>query len=431
MASRRYVREENDRTQQTILSNSNNTFEGVPGRGRSRGRFSGRSRGRFASSSLVRVSHQNKWIRTSTDASVNDAEVTSRKLKLDDTSICRDVELPVDNGKASLAESKLESEDKALISNSFERRGEHKLILKKDDTVDIKCVNKNGPLQKPLVSSALTLSNKHGNPESLERRGKNKLVLKNLHPLNLESRETNASKDSREHHLIGTNAPYTWSRQPNLQFSGEKRDATTVKDGDFGRKRKHPNSLYKSSAKGSRRICLNANDEINDVSTTGFSNDEYAGESKYEIEDMSVNNSKALSNKTLTDFAYRDTCNTSRRGKSKTANIGLVRVVPKNPSATAICPTFRKGLPCNNPKCTLRHDVSSEASRPICVFFQRNGMCSKGDACMFSHVKVRWDAEVCPMFERLGYCEDSSCVLKHVVARKTKDDKGNLIPKPP
>ena len=49
-------------------------------------------------------------------------------------------------------------------------------------------------------------------------------------------------------------------------------------------------------------------------------------------------------------------------------------------------------------------------------------MCSKGDECPFRHVKVRWDAEICPAFERVGYCEDEDCVLRHVKAKKPRND---------
>ncbi|KAL7539296.1 hypothetical protein ACHAWF_006370, partial [Thalassiosira exigua] len=146
------------------------------------------------------------------------------------------------------------------------------------------------------------------------------------------------------------------------------------------------------------------------------------------------------SEKTLTDFCYQNTGGGRgpRRGRGRgrgrssarggrasgTGNIGLVRVKSQNPSTTPICPTFRRGLPCNNPKCTLRHDVATEASRPICVFFQRNGMCSKDD-CPFRHIKVRWDAEICPTFQRVGYCEDPNCSLRHVVAKKPRIDSAS------
>ena len=107
--------------------------------------------------------------------------------------------------------------------------------------------------------------------------------------------------------------------------------------------------------------------------------------------------------KTLTDFCYQDTgggrCRGRGRGPSSVRgdgstggrNMGLVRVKPNDEKG--ICATFLRGLQCNNPTCTLRHDVTTEALRPICVFFQRNGMCNKGDECPFRHVKVRWDAE--------------------------------------
>lgn len=135
--------------------------------------------------------------------------------------------------------------------------------------------------------------------------------------------------------------------------------------------------------------------------------------------------------KSLTDHCYKDTGRGiggrgRGRGRGRLAgrkggrggNIGLVRVQPSNPSETPICPTFRKGLPCNDPKCIYRHDVCSEASRPICVFFQRNGMCDKGELCPFRHVKVNWNAAICPSFAQFGYCEIDGCTLRHVIEKK-------------
>jgi len=196
-------------------------------------------------------------------------------------------------------------------------------------------------------------------------------------------------------------------------------------------KRKRPDH-----SSGARRICLPAPPSIPEagISTNPSEKEKQHksdGESALET-NKSFSNPKHLpSEKTLTDFCYQDTARGGLgrgrgmgRGRQSArggrGSMGLVRVKPQNASLTPICPTFRRGLPCNNPLCTLRHDVSAEASRPICSFFQRNGMCSKGADCPFRHIKVAWDAEICPMFEKTGYCEDPDCLLRHVSVKKKR-----------
>jgi len=108
----------------------------------------------------------------------------------------------------------------------------------------------------------------------------------------------------------------------------------------------------------------------------------------------SASASNNATKETLTDFAYRETTSSSSyprgrgrggRNVSNTVNMGLVRVNPD----TKICPTFLRGIKCDDEHCRKRHDVPVESARPVCSFFQRHGQCLKGSDCPFRHVKVR------------------------------------------
>ena len=104
------------------------------------------------------------------------------------------------------------------------------------------------------------------------------------------------------------------------------------------------------------------------------------------------------------------------RGNTNSAgNMGLVRVRAELQSTTKICPTFARGINCDDEYCWKRYDVPSECARPLCSFFQRHGQCRKGDDCPFAHVKVDPRAAVCSSFRLLGYCEDPNCAFKHVL----------------
>lgn len=427
---------------------SNQKFRGRgPTRGRGRGRFSSRG-GRFASHSYIRTQQREpscnkKWIRSSDDTSAaaepetvgestdGGGEGDLKGIPTNESEGCCD---PIDSGDTETNNaSKLEKADvTATNSNDFKRRGKHKLVLKKENKNNIEDtssvqqdISSSGGIGVPMVNS----SNYHQDDTekvtsaSLEKRGKNKLVLKREDDIAGNSRklEPIASSDEVQ---ARTKASFTWSRHLVSQTNQRNILDETPADRYIAdnRKRMRQNTQhYNTSAKGSRRICLN-NTQANE-SSSDVPNDEAKLES--ESSNNTSTDKSTITGKHLTDFAYRNIGRGRGRKCPRTANMGLVRVKPEDPSATAICPTFRRGLPCNNPKCTLRHDVSSEASRPICVFFQRNGMCSKGDECIFRHVKVRWDAEVCPMFEKVGYCEDPDCVLRHVVSKKLKDGTGD------
>lgn len=290
------------------------------------------------------------------------------------------------------------SSDVRKPEQSLKQQGTHKLVLKSEPDISSSSVEHatlptESSTEEQRAHDVHTLSEQH-----LERRGRHKLVLK--------KGETEAIPKPTQNESTEDDVKYSWKRKSTevTEPSNDEGRDTSKQDGmqnDSKRagskttppvKRKHHDTIQ-----GPRRICLPS------AATKGGEVADASGEQPQ---------------KTMTDFQYKDAGARGGRGKGKA--MGLVRVKPKNPSETPICPTFSRGLPCNNPKCKLRHDVSTEASRPICVFFQRNGMCSKGEDCPFKHVKISWDAEVCPTFERLGYCEDDGCVLRHVASKRSK-----------
>eukprot|EP00531_Pseudo-nitzschia_arenysensis_P007063 CAMPEP_0116134116 /NCGR_PEP_ID=MMETSP0329-20121206/10476_1 /TAXON_ID=697910 /ORGANISM="Pseudo-nitzschia arenysensis, Strain B593" /LENGTH=453 /DNA_ID=CAMNT_0003628809 /DNA_START=75 /DNA_END=1436 /DNA_ORIENTATION=+ len=116
--------------------------------------------------------------------------------------------------------------------------------------------------------------------------------------------------------------------------------------------------------------------------------------------------------------------------RPKTKNMGLVRVHP-NEKTTPICPTFLRGLHCQNEFCRKRHDIPKEYAMPVCSFFQRHGQCLKGDSCVFRHIKLNAKALVCPSFAMLGFCEDEQCPMQHIrgkAAMSALGANGTCIP---
>ena len=278
------------------------------GRGRGRGRSFGRGGRFFPNQSFVRknnvapASSSNKWVRpaTATDQQpVDDIEANNVK------EIDGDV-------KTEETITQLSS-DVNPSENLLERRGKHKLVMKKDDLSTLP--NK----KKSATADSGNFSWKRKSADSSQEP-----------PTSAVQRETKST------------------------------ETTISKPSHHNLKRKRSDKI----PRGPRRICLSS-------ATAGEVRDAY---------DQIV---EQPTQKTLTDFQYNNISARGRGGRGRGKTMGLIRVKPKNPSDTPICPTFSRGLPCNNAKCTLRHDVATEASRPMCVFFQRNGMCSKGDDCPF------------------------------------------------
>ena len=381
---------------------------GRRGRGFGRGRSFGRG-GRFPNHSAPKAN--NKWVRP---ASIDEQEGNDNGVAVTLEDKSEDLAtLSADDGSENkeLSESKNEertpSSDAQKPEHNLERRGRNKLVPKKNttDSDESKVEHISEPVptefkdEERITSSADVLKPEakteekrtldvHKPEQNLERKGRHKLVLK--------KDETEPSTED--------NTKYSWKRKNIEATSSSKNNDERIdkskQDGvqsGLSKKQKGLETVH-----GPRRILLSS-------AATEEGQDTAAGTNEQP-------------QKTMTDYQYQDTSARGGRGRGrgKTKAMGLVRVKTKNPSETPICPTFSRGLPCNNAKCRLRHDVSTEASRPMCVFFQRNGMCSKGDDCPFKHVKISWDAEICPTFERLGYCEDEGCVLRHVASKRSK-----------
>ena len=420
------------------------------GRGRhgavGRGRWSA-GRGRFNNSysrSEAAESSSKKWVRA--DQEVSDVNAPTRGGQ----SLAgaeRDGTLSANPPKGSGEDSTPKVKDSA--SQSMERRGVHKLVKKS-----------NGCAQELADATLTSVSHSQAKPDldlagedrgdSLERKGRHKLVRKSdssdkrgrtsVVETACEDRRITKANESPKKRDIDE----ILDQETNASIKKQKIDekSTSIADMErrgFGKlvlrhksdddnepktskvqsvgddswtKRHSSHNKKRRLASGPRRIALH-------------------GDGSAKVEAVDDEDQQKKPEKSLTDHRYKDTGRgiggrgrgrgrgrSSGRKGGRSGNIGLVRVQPSNPSETPICPTFRKGMPCNDPKCIYRHDVCSEASRPICVFFQRNGMCDKGEDCPFRHVKVNWNAAICPSFAQFGYCESVGCTLRHVIEKK-------------
>ena len=208
------------------------------------------------------------------------------------------------------------------------------------------------------------------------------------------------------------------STKAHTQHENEKLPAT----------RKRP-VLPRKHGKTVKRIKIQALESAESVANNKHGDDDVKEDGDATIQkDGDETKSKAAA-ETLTDFAYREilSSNRGRGGRSRSSrgrggrghiNMGLVRVNPDHKN-TPICPTFLRGIRCENERCRKRHDIPIESARPVCSFFQRHGQCLKGSNCPFRHVKVNARAILCPSFNLLGYCDDKQCVMKHETVNKS------------
>lgn len=326
------------------------------------------------------------------------------------------------------------------------RRGKHKLISqnpKKNETNDTGPIMGESGEQNDATTAATivkeadeTSSGETGTTVEMKKRGRNKLVLatpdgesstkqSKMRPIDQESsvaEEGAVLARKGKNKLVlqqGTNdAKGKWDSRiqstrgrVNPQSS---RGHVSIQSG-----RGHGRGRSIASGRGVKRIRLNPSEEEGAHESAG--NDQEGSEAEGEEPE------KAAPVEKYTEFAYRQSSSVSQRGRGRGRsgrgrggrNMGLVRVEP-DAATTRMCPTYLRGEPCTNPKCSKRHDVPKEAAVPICSFFQRNGMCNKGDACQFRHIKVNPHATVCPSFSLLGFCDNKDCVMKHVRAPKKK-----------
>ena len=406
--SMRYVRSNRNNDQSYSRGGRGQTTRAsvTVGRGRGRGRSRGDvgvygGRGRVQGQGCITSTYtggNKKWVR----APCQDRHMSHDELRdLEGCTTAQHAEAETSTASAHSTIAKASDEYPIL-----ERRGAHKLVTKRVRTVAVSEVERssNNDTIFPTVGSDERLEEANNSPDRLAA--------------------TKSNSWRRQSHRLHNN-------------SGEENNIdTTLNNRSLARRRTDVSSM------GPRRICLNSAASLNsgnDASEHKQSTAREEGDGTNMLTNDHLH-SDPVPQKTLTDFCYRDTGRGGGRGSGRGRgtsrgyttvhggrapcgkNMGLVRVKPNDLFTTPICPTFARGLQCNNVKCTLRHDVSTEASRPICVFFQRNGMCSKGDECPFRHVKVRWDAEICPSFSRVGYCEDPTCLLRHAVTKKPRID---------
>lgn len=326
------------------------------------------------------------------------------------------------------------------------RRGRHKLISKDptetllDETVPV--AKSAGRRDRATAANTETTKDSGGTSTlPMKKRGRNKLVLAKPNEeakqdvekqsLSQHAASLGEDKDTSATHKKNHSNEMTLARKGNnklvlqdakaTDYMKGKSDSHFTERSQFGRGR-GSGRRFASAGHGVKRIKLNPAEQH----VVAPVDEDDQAESDNETEEPS----KAPAVEKYTEFAYRQSSQRGRgrgrgaRGRGGAArgrgrNMGLVRVEP-DAATTRMCPTYLRGEPCTNPKCTRRHDVPKEAAIPICSFFQRNGMCNKGDACQFRHIKVNAHATVCPSFSLLGFCENKDCTMKHVRTQKKK-----------
>jgi Zinc finger C-x8-C-x5-C-x3-H type (and similar) len=295
--------------------------------------------------------------------------------------------------------------------------------------------------------------------------GRNQLILSN---------QPNKDSQEKDNASSTTNSTKTLSKPTVMLREGKNKlvaasSSKTASMANAPRKRPPPVPLPNSKPRKRPRHHGTRNSHLkystakrikvtvsHDAESDGNCSDEHASEDcdedKHPVEgDMrksadnngkeSTSDSKTTKEK-LTDFAYRETSRVRQRPKvsrnlhwsksqsteqdvsidksrpqpSGRRNMGLVRVAPDVKKAP-ICPTYLRGLQCQDEFCRKRHDVPRDFATPVCSFFLRHGNCLRGEECVFRHVKVNPSAMVCPSFSLLGFCEDEACQMQHVRQR--------------
>lgn len=268
-------------------------------------------------------------------------------------------------------------------------------------------------------------------PLIMLREGKNKLVAVNKSASAATSSSAAPKKGPSTYHKIQKRPRHksTKSAGPHPKYGAAKRIKVTVVEG----------LAEGHSTDGDD---LSSDDDCN--SSSANEHDPSKAASAEDDPNKEVTTATTTTTEKLTDFAYRETSRVRERPKvsrnlhwSKTQaiegehdavsdrprgsrNMGLVRV-PPNKKKTPICPTYLRGLQCQDELCRKRHDVPRDFATPVCSFFLRHGNCLRGEECVFRHVKVNPSAMICPSFSLLGFCEDTTCPMQHV--RRPKVEK--------
>lgn len=303
----------------------------------------------------------------------------------------------------------------------MERSGPRKLVLSSK--------TKAQPVASANISGdSVSENDKQSQRHTLTREGKNKLVSLT----SSTATKTTGQKDKASTNFHSNDFKYN-------RFRGRQNNTSSI-GGPIkrGAKLAPPPKILRPKAK---RIRLSANRDDNSKDEDLDSN----SQSSRSTSPAAVGTAMEIKSKPtekLSDFAYKEVgrvrqqpimpshnlhwskrSNNESENKTnslppankhpKIKNMGLVRIQP-NEKTTPICPTFLRGLHCQNEFCRKRHDIPKEHAMPVCSFFQRHGQCLRGDACVFRHVKVNPKALVCPSFAILGFCEDEKCTMQHI-----------------
>uniref|UniRef100_A0A7S0TAJ2 C3H1-type domain-containing protein n=1 Tax=Pseudo-nitzschia delicatissima TaxID=44447 RepID=A0A7S0TAJ2_9STRA len=386
-------------------------------RGRGRGGRGTRGRGRAGrGNSLDRRAYHNnhKWVRPTasaqTEHDMKNGEQEESKLKSSN----------IETGQAD-TESKQEKEkDESVPISTYSHRimkknGQHKLIL--SSNIDSAPVASGDSLSKNEPQSQLQPAT-----QTLTREGRNKLV---------SLTNSNSAEQKEQKKKLSTNS------RPVRQYEsvgGRLNKSRSAVRGPTPTSRRTRAARSTTSRPIAKRIKLSVQESVDCGDQTLSSTSPTTADA----------DSEANPTEKLSDFAYKEVSrvrqrvsgrslrwskkgngepsngtysdNTSIQNPRKTKSMGLVRVQP-NEKTTPICPTFLRGLHCQDQFCRKRHDIPKEYAMPVCSFFQRQGQCLKGESCIFRHIKVNAKAMVCPSFALLGFCEDEQCAMQHVRGR--------------
>jgi len=424
---------------------------GGVGRGRGRATRYGRSdiggapySGREISVDRRRVNiNKHQWIRSSESAEEKDGiknderpESTSKNIPGISTVVGTDEVVTGSNSK--------KEKDGSLPLQEYSHRimkkdGQHKLILSsktKTRSVAASAGISGDSLSGKEQESRQTASTQG---QTLKREGKNKLVS-----LATSNGANNATEQQKQE-------PST-----NKGFRGRQNNTSSI-GGAINRRTKPapPSTSLRPTAKRVK-LSIQPCSKMKEEDTVACDNLKADSDCSQTAAVMDTNTSKSKPTEKLSDFAYREisrvrhrrtistqnlhwskqinneSCKTSLPSatfagnpnkRPRIKNMGLVRVQPDEKS-TPICPTFLRGLHCQNQFCRKRHDIPKEFAVPVCSFFQRHGQCLRGDTCVFRHVKLNANAMVCPSFAVLGFCEDEKCTMQHIHGHKGANGVG-------
>ncbi|KAG7358606.1 zinc finger domain containing protein [Nitzschia inconspicua] len=405
-------------------------LQGRGGRGHHGGRFRGggdRHSSAASSSSSVGPGKRHQWVRPKDQDkqdSVNDG-VASSEQKVTDTMGGRKV-LPTKHEKNNPFE-KTAKEPQPMSSSSTTRN--HAVMTKLGRNQLVLSNKKQAYIASNLKvdESSQNTSDSTSKQTLMLREGKNKLVA--------VTKKASATSSG------------TYTAAPKIEPLSQPPYHKGRKNPRRGQSRSSGSHTNHGPAKRIKVTVLRSDDNVSsDDDHASKDNDEGKAVDK-EDGDTAVSNADKDNHPTetvltkeekLTDFAYVETSRVRNRPKvsrnmhwSKSNNIGdessdqirrasrnmgLVRVAP-NEKKTPICPTYLRGLQCQDEFCRKRHDVPRDFATPVCSFFLRHGNCLRGEECVFRHVKLNPSAMVCPSFSLLGFCEDKACRMQHVRSR--------------